>query len=1064
MCKASCSQIVRTIPILIVPCHGERSAAISLPRILGVGLWLLAVVSTATAKYSGGSGTAKDPYQLATAADLIALGETPADYSRCFILTADIDLDPKLPGRKVFDKAVIAPDTDPTPDEDGYNPHSGTDFTGVFDGKGHTISHLTIQGGSYLGLFGQLTSGAEVKNLGVVDVSVTGSGDCVGGLVGYNGGTVAQCYSTGTVKGDSVGGLVGYNGGAVIQCFSTGTVSGGSGVGGLVGGSGGTVTQCYSTGTVSGGSSVGGLAGSNDGHVTQCYSTGSVTGRDYVGGLAGSGRTVTNSYSTGAVSGNKYVGGLLGYTHHGPVTHCYSTGPVTGTDSVGGLVGWADPHSVNNGVWDMGTSGQTGSSGSGEVGLSTGEMMDPYMLGLNGFANDPNWVLDAGRDYPRLAWEGTPGQIIPEARIDWLAGRGTAEEPYRIDTADQLILLRKASLLWDKHFVLVMDINLDPRIRGRQVFGQAVIPVFSGVFDGNRHTISHLTIIGDDYLGLFGQLTSGAEVKDLGVVDVNVVGYSRVGGLVGDNYYGTVIQCYSTGSVSGGGSSVGGLVGWNCGSIATSYSSGSVSGGGPVGGLVGCNEDGDISTSYSSGSVRGNYNVGGMVGCNKGSITASYSSGSVSGGEHVGGLVGGHYNGSVTGCYSTGRLAGESDVGGVVGYMYPWGGWNCGLYCFWDIQTSQTANGSGTGKTTSEMQTAKTFLDAGWDFVGETKNGTHEIWQMPPGGGYPILAIFSGYTPPRLQGSGTAEDPYLVSNALELGAMWRYSPYVHYRLAADIDLSGVRWSTAVIPSLAGTFDGNGHTILHLTIKQTPPGYGGLFGYLRSGAEVKNLGVVDVSVTGSGDCVGGLVGYNSGHVTQCYSTGTVSGGSSVGGLAGSNDGHVTQCYSTGAVSGSFDVGGLVGENHGEVTQCYSTGTVSGGSGVGGLVGRSGGTVTQCYSTGTVSGDWGVGGLVGENHGEVTQCYSTGRVSDTGWNVGGLVAIGKATASFWDIQTSGQAKSAAGTGKTTADMRTAKTFLDAGWDFVGETKNGTEDIWWIDEGKDYPRLWWELTPQK
>jgi len=40
-----------------------------------------------------------------------------------------------------------------------------------------------------------------------------------------------------------------------------------------------------------------------------------------------------------------------------------------------------------------------------------------------------------------------------------------------------------------------------------------------------------------------------------------------------------------------------------------------------------------------------------------------------------------------------------------------------------------------------------------------------------------------------------------------------------------------------------------------------------------------------------------------------------------------------------------------------------------------------------------------------------------------------------------------------------MQTAKTFLDAGWDFVGETKNGTEDLWWILEGEDYPRLWWE-----
>ncbi|MCX5643913.1 MAG: hypothetical protein NTZ17_04395 [Phycisphaerae bacterium] len=92
-------------------------------------------------------------------------------------------------------------------------------------------------------------------------------------------------------------------------------------------------------------------------------------------------------------------------------------------------------------------------------------------------------------------------------------------------------------------------------------------------------------------------------------------------------------------------------------------------------------------------------------------------------------------------------------------------------------------------------------------------------------------------------------------------------------------------------------------------------------------------------------------------------------------------------------------------------------------------------------------------------------STGAVGRVG---GGLVGIlgsgGVVTECFWDVQTSGQAKSAGGTGKTTAEMQTAKTFLNAGWDFVGETANGTEDTWWILEGKDYPKLWWELTEKK
>jgi hypothetical protein len=215
----------------------------------------------------------------------------------------------------------------------------------------------------------------------------------------------------------------------------------------------------------------------------------------------------------------------------------------------------------------------------------------------------------------------------------------------------------------------------------------------------------------------------------------------------------------------------------------------------------------------------------------------------------------------------------------------------------------------------------------------------------------------------------------------------------------------------------GVFDGSGHTISHLTIAGS--NFLGLFGQLESGAEVKDLGVMDVNVTsdyglGPSGPVGGLVAYNGygGIVSRCCSTGVVRGGgqATTGGVVGSNDGTVIQCYSTAVVTGDGVVGGLVGAN-------------------------PWGTVTQCYSTGAVRGTGGyVGGLVGGDWGHVT-------------------------ASFWDIQTSGQTTSQGGTGKTTAQMQTARTFLDAGWDFVGETANGTEDLWWILEGKDYPRLWWE-----
>lgn len=86
---------------------------------------------------------------------------------------------------------------------------------------------------------------------------------------------------------------------------------------------------------------------------------------------------------------------------------------------------------------------------------------------------------------------------------------------------------------------------------------------FAGEFVENGHTISHLTIQGRAYVGLFGCLESDVKVKDLGVVDVKVSGDSPVGGLAGYNNYGSMNRCYSTGSVNGTGSNVGGLVGSN---------------------------------------------------------------------------------------------------------------------------------------------------------------------------------------------------------------------------------------------------------------------------------------------------------------------------------------------------------------------------------------------------------------------------------------------------------------------------------------------------------------------
>jgi len=331
-------------------------------------------------------------------------------------------------------------------------------------------------------------------------------------------------------------------------------------------------------------------------------------------------------------------------------------------------------------------------------------------------------------------------------------------------------------------------------------------------------------------------------------------------------------------------------------------------------------------------------------------------------------------------------------------------------------------------------------------------------------------------------GTGEPNDPYLIDTAEQLNTIgaepndWDK----HFKLMADIDLSGYSYERAVIApdtndvnggfqgtAFNGVFDGNGHTISHLTIEGDS--YLGLFGRLEYGGAISNLGLETVDVNGTGNDVGCLAGRNSGRITSCYSTGTASGdwSWSIGGLVGDNDGMISNCHSTGAVSGQNHIGGLVGFNYdGMITSSYSTGSVKGlfrtsvNDNAGGLVGENyWGTISNCYSNSSVSGNLSAGGLVGVNGGTISNCYSTGAVSSQS-HVGGLVGWGSVTSSFWDIEASGQSSSDGGIGKTTSEMQIASTFLEAGWDFVDEIENGTEDVWSICEGTNYPRFVWQI----
>lgn len=290
----------------------------------------------------------------------------------------------------------------------------------------------------------------------------------------------------------------------------------------------------------------------------------------------------------------------------------------------------------------------------------------------------------------------------------------------------------------------------------------------------------------------------------------------------------------------------------------------------------------------------------------------------------------------------------------------------------------------------------------------------------------------SGVLPPKSGvyggGTGTVNDPYLISTPDQMNTIgvnpgdW----HKHFKLAADIDLSSYAGTDFNIIGknsnnpFSGTFDGNNHRIHNFTYYGTDSNFVGLFGYVDgSNACIENL-YVDVPNVNAG------MGRNVGSLVGCLKRGTIS----------------ICCIDGGSVSGSDCVGGLVGRNYeGTITNCYARVDVLADSNVGGLVGRGYETISNCYSTGSVPEDANVaGGLVGYNHGTISN-------------------------SFWDCEASGQPNAVGGTGKmgvthamgeTTAQMQTATTFIAAGWDFEGESANGTQDIWTIREGQTYPRF--------
>jgi filamentous hemagglutinin family protein len=514
-----------------------------------------------------------------------------------------------------------------------------------------------------------------------VSSNVEGSGERVGGLVGYHSsGQLTNSQMSGTVTGLSVAGTPGFAG---------------SYTGGLVGYESSHLTYSRYTGSlVKGGNQTGGLAGRMDGTITSSYSEGSVSANsDYVGGLMGYGTHISGGYSTANVSAsNNFVGGLAGQAT-GTISNSYASGRVTGLISgstinyagtyVGGLSGYSNGE-VNDSYY-TGSLVKGGHQTGGVVGHIDGRLQRAYATG----------EVQSNNSYVG-GLVGNTGNFVIDSRA---TGNVTASSDHVGGLAGYASYIQNSYATGN----VVGSSSYVGGLAGR------VGHIWTG---GTSYATGNVTGAGERVGGLAGQFDAGN--FSAAYATGNVIGNSHyVGGLIGYVSGGTLANAYATGTVTAtGGAYVGGLVGYNSGTLTGLTSSGAVTATNSwhIGGFVGWNQ-GTINNATSSGTVyatnsyevagfagrnqgttnnstvnvttvhptsgvavyassNGNGRIGGFAGWNAGTITGSLTNASVSSAaDYVGGFVGYAETGSISTSGATGNVTGPNKVGGFVGYV-----------------------------------------------------------------------------------------------------------------------------------------------------------------------------------------------------------------------------------------------------------------------------------------------------------------------------------------------------------------------------------------------------------
>lgn len=580
--------------------------------------------------------------------------------------------------------------------------------------QGGTLTSNSLTATGHAGFVGANEAGGLIEGCWT-SMAVNTTSEYAGGFVGLGyGGTIRNCFALGNVSARGYsGGFVGrsvYGGNAYENCYAAGvvTVSGEQG-NGFIGGNkpdsafqydqSKGVTNCYFNSAAASAAAYGAVGKSLDEMKTDAFLT-AISGSDsgvwareadkngglpYLLGVAVPETAVTaqitvklaiasydkNSYTFNRMgdvitvtmdsNGNTRLVDLMDEAQRqGLLTYSYAT-----TSTFGRFI-----HTINGRAVDA---------------------PDGWMFTVNDTLSNVSASLATVQNGDQVLWfEGTTENRFQGPSWEELTGTPAAISWVDIETVDDLLALAKANdaETLGKNYRLKADLNLkDTPFNG---IGSADQP-FTGMFDGQGHTISHVTVNAPEgeNAGFFNVI-KGATIRDLKLVDVEITGKTNVGGLAGStqvqldssdlskNVANLIGGCSVSGTVTGT-KNVGGLVGLNEGktdpqtlfSIASAVdkcaASVTVNGKEMTGGLVGKN-GGTITKSSSGGTVKGDTTTGGLVGDSSGDIYDSHTSCTVAGRSHTGGFVG-FSDGAVKNCYSIGGVSGTDYTGGFAGVI-----------------------------------------------------------------------------------------------------------------------------------------------------------------------------------------------------------------------------------------------------------------------------------------------------------------------------------------------------------------------------------------------------------